>query len=575
MSATPRSRGATGRPCCRPVATVLGETGSWSAGRKPALHALAALLALVTIGAATALLTPSPVAAQAEGDSSTGPQTAPPATETEGSAPPEAPPAEPLPPPPPPVELEEPPAAESIHPPQWSPTATYESPPSAGAPATQQTDSPPPAEGGPPPPEVTQEPTSDPGTEAPSQSGPAVGAHNQSTVFQAIWQEQVGCRNYCHGTSQSQSATQSSDTSQNASAAAPEGQGSGAVAVNQSSTVQFVWQMQLGCVAFCWDTTMNQSASQDAQTTQMATAVSDFAALAENLAETLQYVWQFQEGCERECYGVNESQSLSQRQTTSQTATATGPQYPTSAGLRFDTAESFFSWVTAFAQSIGATIETIIQRQEATCLEHCGEEALLQVAAQQATTNQTSTAGNVPEPVSEPPAGPGPSPAGSQPPPVWAPPPAGTPSAEAAKASAASETATETGQSTVAAPRRVRSNAAPAERRPFRQASTRSSLRSESTTTATRVSGRPEPVSGSGPTPSGPTAQTSARASTSSTESGTSPESRASVTQVTLNRSVATEAGDNPHVPWLPAALLLVAGVGVIQSLRLRPGFDG
>jgi hypothetical protein len=82
-------------------------------------------------------------------------------------------------------------------------------------------------------------------------------------------------------------------------------------------------------------------------------------------------------------------------------------------------------------------------------------------------------------------------------------------------------------------------------------------------------------VSGSGPTPSGPTAQTSARASTSSTESGTSPESRASVTQVTLDRSVATEAGDNPHVPWLPAALLLVAGVGVIQSLRLRPGFKG
>jgi hypothetical protein len=30
----------------------------------------------------------------------------------------------------------------------------------------------------------------------------------------------------------------------------------------------------------------------------------------------------------------------------------------------FESPESFFSWVTAFAQSIGATIETIIQRQE-------------------------------------------------------------------------------------------------------------------------------------------------------------------------------------------------------------------
>ena len=80
---------------------------------------------------------------------------------------------------------------------------------------------------------------------------------------------------------------------------APDGSPGSATAVNQSSTLQLVWQVQLGCVAFCWDTSMSQSAWQDAQTTQTATA--DLAARALNIAETIQYIWQLQEGCAIKC----------------------------------------------------------------------------------------------------------------------------------------------------------------------------------------------------------------------------------------------------------------------------------
>jgi hypothetical protein len=43
-------------------------------------------------------------------------------------------------------------------------------------------------------------------------------------------------------------------------------------------------------------------------------------------------------------------------------------------------------------------VRTIMQTQEASCLEHCGEEMLLQAAIQSAVTDQTAIAGDVPEP---------------------------------------------------------------------------------------------------------------------------------------------------------------------------------
>jgi hypothetical protein len=340
--------------------------------------------------------------------------------------------------------------------------------------------------------------------------------------------------------------------------------------------VQFIWQEQLGCVAFCWNTSMDQSASQDAQTTQMATAVSDFGALAENLAETLQYVWQVQEGCQVECYGVSQSQSLWQQQNTSQSATATGPRLPTSAGSPAGGRDGFFSWVTAFAQSIGATVQWILQVQEASCLEHCGDDVLLQSAGQGASTDQTSTAGHVPEPSANAPTSQEP-PAAGQPPAAEPQPSGGTTMAAATAASATSGPGAGAGAGRLdpEGPRSDRSIAGRAEGRMSTQSSSRGSRVSSIATAQAPASGTLEQGSGTDGDPSGHARQASTPDSTSSGSSQDSARPSASLAPVTLDTSAAANAGDEPGVPWLPAALLLLAGLGVIQSLRLRPGFRG
>jgi hypothetical protein len=522
------------------------------------------------MGTCTALLTPSPVAAQSEGDPAVSAPAPPPPDNPVG---PDTSPTDPPPTQSPAVQSEDPGAEEAPTPPQWDAHATYDVPPSAAdAPRSTAHLTPAPTDSAPPDGDATQQPALDQGAEEPSQASGTVAAQNVGRVFQAIWQVQVGCRTYCDGTSQTQWASQQSDTTQSATAIAPEGQSSGAAALNQSSTVQFVWQTQLGCVAFCWNTSMNQLASQDAQTTQMATAVSDFGALAENVAETLQYIWQVQEGCEVECYGVNESQSVSQSLTTHQSATATGPPYPTSAGWRPDSPESFFSWVTAFAQNVGATVQRIFQHQEAGCLEHCGEEALVQAAGQQARTNQVAAAGDIPEPVSEPPSGREPPAAASDAPDTEEPAPSGAPSPPATVAATASASATNATELAEAGPRGRDSVPMRAGHGQSAGGSSRGSEQSSMATAQARVSGALAPESGADAAPSRPAAKTSTPAATSSTDSRSSPASALSAAPGTFDRSTA-ETGDDSTIPWLPAALLFVAGVAVIQTLRLRPGF--
>jgi hypothetical protein len=527
-------------------------------------------MALLAIGTCTALLTPSPVAAQSEGDPAAPALAPPPPDNPVGPA---TSPTDPPPTQPPAVQSEAPPAEEAPTPPQWDGHATYDVPPSAAdAPRSAAHLTPAPTDGAPSDGDATQQPVPDQVAQEPSQASGTVAAQNVGRVFQAIWQVQVGCRTYCDGTSQTQWASQQSDTTQSATAIAPEGQSSGAAALNQSSTVQFVWQTQLGCVAFCWNTSMNQLASQDAQTTQMATAVSDFGALAENVAETLQYIWQVQEGCEVECYGVNESQLVSQSQRTNQSATATAPQYPTSAGSRFDTPESFFSWVTAFAQNIGATVQRIFQHQEAGCLEHCGEEALVQAAAQRAGTDQIAAAGDLPEPVSEPPSGPEPPPAASDAPDTEEPALSGAPSPPATVAATASASATDATELAEAGPRGRDSIPMWAGHRQSPGASSRGSEQSSLATAQARVSGTLAPESGTDAARSRPAAETSNSRDTSSTESRSSAANAVFPAPVTPDRS-GYETANDPTIPWLPAALLFVAGVAVIQTLRLRPGF--
>jgi hypothetical protein len=308
--------------------------------------------------------------------------------------------------------------------------------------------------------------------------------------------------------------------------------------------------------------------------------VSDFGALAENLAETLQYVWQVQEGCQVECYGVSQSQSVSQQLNTSQSATATGPRLPTSAGAPAGSRDGFFSWVTAFAQSIGATVQWILQVQEASCLEHCSDDALLQAAGQRASTDQTSSAGNVPEPgggapttdelpaVGEPP--------GAGQPPAGEPLPSGSATrAATATASAASGPGSGAGALHPEGPRSDRSIAAGAQGRVSTQASSRGSGVSSIASAETPTHGTPEQVSGADVEQSDPAARASTLESSSASSSRSSARIPASSVPGTLDTIAATTEGEEPGLPWLPIALVLLAGLGIIQSLRLRPGFRG
>jgi hypothetical protein len=549
--------------------------------------ALLALLALLASGAATALLIPSPVAAQSEeaAPALATSDAAPERTESTASgALPRSDSALRQ----QPVLHEDDPPTEPVDPPQWNPTATYDSPPPAEAPDPEPAAGAPPADSGAPAAngDASPEPAPDPGPAQPSQPSGTVAAQNTSRVLQAIWQVQVGCRTYCRGTRQSQSASQQSETRQDATAVAPQGEPSGAAAVNESLTIQFVWQMQLGCVAFCWDTSMDQSASQEAQTLQMATAASVAAALGLNVAETLQYVWQFQDGCKIECYGADESQSLSQRQTTSQSATATGPADRSYTDGPPDGAEGFFSWLTAIAQNLGVTLQMVYQYQLADCLEHCDVETLEQIAAQLAVTDQTATAGDVPEPVSEPSTPGEPPPAASEPPPASQQPPAsGTALALAAAAALGREPPagssrdrrvpgqadgnSDDRRSTGDSPGRASAQQSPRALAPPRWPSALAAPRAprgdaahaQGPRTARGRPARADQPSAAGRGTTGDPATSASRSLHSA--------------PVAFDEAAAAESGDDPGIPWLTVAFLVIAGLAVIQSLRLRPVFRG
>jgi hypothetical protein len=404
MSVQARSLGSAGRPVFgRPVAAVV------------------ALIATFAVGAPAALAdeTPTPGPGDPAVDVSQTPATPP--TDTPPADPPvvETPPTDPPPAAPPadpplvdPAPADPPPADPASGDPRPADPPASGAPPADSSPSDPPTQSPsvqqPADTGGPlrdeePADEVPAEPEPPPG-------GNHSAAHNESRVIQAVWQVQQGCRTHCHGTSQTQRSEQVSDTTQRATAISGEsdGGGSSAQARNESSTIQFVWQMQIGCVAFCFHTSQSQEASQQSYTTQEADAQSALTAWAANLAETVQYVFQVQQGCEHECHGATQHQSSTQGQTTSQSATADA----------LGDGGGFFlvpDWLIAYAQNVGATIQLIYQYQEALCLKHCTGDAQLQEAIQRAVTDQSAVAlAGVPEPAEPPP---GEQPPGGEPPP--------------------------------------------------------------------------------------------------------------------------------------------------------------
>ena len=208
-------------------------------------------------------------------------------------------------------------------------------------------------------------------------------AQNTNVVYQAIWQVQKGCQAYCYGTSQAQSASQFSTTHQSATATGGGSTPSGAVAVNVAGTVQFIFQTQLGCIAFCFTTSQVQSTAQSAQTTQSATASGDGVLTALNVAETFQFVWQVQQRCEVECYGASSTQSQTQQQESQSSGTPYRP---------FDGPQTFLAWIAVIAANNAATVQTIFQYDEALCLERCTGDAQLQDAVLTAATTQQATA---------------------------------------------------------------------------------------------------------------------------------------------------------------------------------------
>jgi hypothetical protein len=221
---------------------------------------------------------------------------------------------------------------------------------------------------------------------------PGASAHNVSVIYQAIWQTQKGCQSHCTGTSQIQAATEAATTHQTATATGDPASASGAEAVNAAVTVQFIVQTQLGCVAFCYGTTQVQSASQSAQTTQVAGATADAVANALNVSSTFQFVWQLQQGCAQECHDATSTQS-------SGALDATSSSVPSP----FEDPAAFAAWLSVLAANRSATVQLIVQYEEAPCLVHCAGGAQVQEAELVAVHVQAATA-TLAKPTASPPA---------------------------------------------------------------------------------------------------------------------------------------------------------------------------
>jgi hypothetical protein len=228
---------------------------------------------------------------------------------------------------------------------------------------------------------------------APARAGADVGsaagavASNVAVTIQLLWQVQQGCARECVGTSQTQEAAQEATTVQIAAAT---GDGASASkATNNAATIQLIVQTQLGCVAFCIGTTRVQVASQRADATQMATAISGaLAASATNTMYFSQLVWQYQDVCLETCVDVNASQVVQQAATGVQAAggdVGTLPPPPAVPDLG-----AFTTWLATVAGA--ATVDVVQQQDVAACLQDCAGDVQVQISVQQATTAQASVA---------------------------------------------------------------------------------------------------------------------------------------------------------------------------------------
>ncbi|WP_027005542.1 hypothetical protein [Conexibacter woesei] len=213
-------------------------------------------------------------------------------------------------------------------------------------------------------------------------------AANVAVTIQLLWQVQQGCARECVGTSQTQEAAQQATTVQIAAASGDVGSGS-VSAQNSSATIQLIVQTQLGCVAFCIGTTRVQIASQRADASQLATAISaGLTASATNTMYFNQLVWQYQDACLRACVDVDARQVVDQAADGVQAAggdVGTLPPPPADPDLG-----AFTTWLATVAGA--ATVDVVQQQDIAACLAHCAGDVQVQISVQQATTAQTSVA---------------------------------------------------------------------------------------------------------------------------------------------------------------------------------------
>jgi hypothetical protein len=219
-------------------------------------------------------------------------------------------------------------------------------------------------------------------------SGGGAVAQNVAITIQLLWQVQQGCARSCTGTSQTQSAAQQATTVQ--VAASTGDAGAGAVAQNTSATIQLIVQTQLGCVAFCIGTTRVQVASQRADASQLASAISGALAASGNGAFFTQLVWQYQDVCAEACEDVDARQVVDQAANAVQSGGATAdvsalPLPPVAPDLG-----AFTAWLATVAAT--ATVDVVQQRDVATCLEDCDGDVQVQISVQEATTAQASVA---------------------------------------------------------------------------------------------------------------------------------------------------------------------------------------
>ena len=227
------------------------------------------------------------------------------------------------------------------------------------------------------------DPAPEPQQPPPGDGNGTATAENESLTYQVLVQVQRGCRRYCHGTRQTQIAEQVARTTQDAVAHTPAGGGQ-ALATNTSRTVQFVWQAQLGCVAFCYGTSQLQLALQIAETTQSATATGD-SATAANETSTDQWAFQLQRGCRFECYDENQIQVLAQGAETTQGAYAEEDEDLEELTLAFTEIE-------AWARNLNATVQISFQFQDSDCRHDCQGGSQDQQGVQRSAVTQQALA---------------------------------------------------------------------------------------------------------------------------------------------------------------------------------------